>query len=115
MLLNDGVSGGRTYLSPGAIMSMRTIASGDLKTGFTEGNAWGLGVCIVREPQGVTATLSPGSFGHGGAFGTQVWIDPIKKVAYILMISRENFPNADNSDVRKKFQYSAAEVLNSSE
>ena len=114
MLLNDGTYGGRTYLSPNAVISMRTVATGDLKTGFTEGNAWGLGVCIVREPQGITATLSPGSFGHGGAFGTQVWIDPIKKIAYILMISRENFPNADNSDVRKKFQDAAVELSRSS-
>ena len=110
MLINDGAYGGRTYLSKAAVLSMRTVASGDLKTGFTEGNGWGLGVCVVREPQSVTAALSPGSFGHGGAFGTQAWIDPVKKVAYILMISRENFPNADNSDVRKKFQDAAVEL-----
>ena len=109
LLLNDGSVGGRTYLSKTAVDHMRTIASGELKTGFTDGNAWGLGVCVVREALGVSAALSPGSFGHGGAYGTEAWIDPVKKIAYILMISRSNFPNADNSDVRKKFQDTAAE------
>ena len=80
---------------------MSAVQTGDLKTGFTPGNAWGLGVCVVREPRGVSAALSPGSFGHGGAYGTQAWIDPVKKVAYVLMVQRANFPNADASDVQK--------------
>ena len=29
----------------------------------------------LREPQGVTRMLSPGTFGHGGAYGTQSWAD----------------------------------------
>ena len=62
---------------------------------------------MVREPQGVTAMLSPGSFGHGGAYGTQAWIDPVKGVAYVLMVQRANFPNADNSDLRGDFQRAA--------
>ena len=36
--------------------------------------------------------LSPGTFGHGGAWGTQAWIDPVRGVAYILMVQRVEFP-----------------------
>ena len=111
MLLNDGSLDGRRYLKPETVKLMGTISTGDLKTGFTDGNGWGLTACVVREPQGVSATLSPGSFGHGGAYGTQVWIDPLKKRAYILMVQRQNFPNADNSDVRKAFQEAATGAL----
>lgn len=107
LLLNDGKLDGHTYVSKAAVTQLRTVASGDLKTGFTDGNGWGLGVCVVREPQGVSAALSAGSYGHGGAFGTQAWIDPVKSVAYVLMVSRSNFPNADNSEVRKAFQSAA--------
>jgi CubicO group peptidase (beta-lactamase class C family) len=110
MLLNDGALDGKTYLSKAAVTQLRTVASGDLKTGFTDGNGWGLSVCVVRQPQGVSAVLSPGSYGHGGAFGTQAWIDPVKGVAYVLMVSRSNFPNSDNSDVRKVFQEAAAKL-----
>jgi CubicO group peptidase (beta-lactamase class C family) len=111
MLLNEGTLDGRTYLSKAAVQQLRTVASGDLKTGFTDGNSWGLSVCVVREPQGVSATLSPGSYGHGGAYGTQAWIDPVKGVAYVLMVQRANFPNADNSEVRKAFQTAASAAL----
>jgi CubicO group peptidase (beta-lactamase class C family) len=111
MLLNGGALDGRRYLKPKTIMLMHQVHSGALKTGFTEGNGWGLGVCVVREPQGVTAALSPGSFGHGGAFGTQAWIDPVNCRAYILMVQRSNFPNSDASDVRRAFQDAAAAAL----
>ena len=108
MLLNQGTLGGRQYLKPESVKLMSTIQTGDLKTGFTEGNGWGLGCCVVRTPQGVTAVLSPGTFGHGGAYGTQAWIDPVKQVVYVLMVQRSNFPNSDASDVRRAFQAAAA-------
>jgi len=111
MLLNHGALDGRCYLKPETVALLSSVHSGSLKTGFTDGNGWGLGVCVVREPQGVTAALSPGSFGHGGAFGTQAWIDPVKRRAYILMVQRSNFPNSDASDVRRAFQNAAAAAL----
>ena len=109
MLLNGGVLDGRRYLTAESVRLMSTIQTGDLVTGFTPGNAWGLGVCIVREPQGVTEMLSPGSFGHGGVYGTQFWIDIKRGVALIMMIQRSNFKNADDSPVRVAFQKAALE------
>jgi CubicO group peptidase (beta-lactamase class C family) len=52
----------------------------------------------------VTEALAPGSFGHGGAYGTQAWIDPATGVFYVLMIQRQGFGNGDQSEVRKVFQ-----------
>jgi CubicO group peptidase (beta-lactamase class C family) len=111
MLLNGGALDGRTYLKPDSIKLMSSILSGDVKTGFTPGNGWGVAVCVVREPQGVTAMLSPGTFGHGGAYGTQAWIDPVKGAAYVLMVQRQNFPNSDASEVRKAFQQAAVDAM----
>lgn len=108
MLLNQGSLDGHQYLKPESVKLMGTVQTGDLRTGFTAGNGWGLGCCVVREPQGVTEALSPGSFGHGGVYGTQAWIDPAKQRAYILMVQRANFPNSDDSDVRRAFQNAAA-------
>ncbi len=104
MLLNDGELNGKRILSAEAVEKMRTIGTGELVTGFTPGNGWGVGCCVVREPQGVSAELSAGSFGHGGAYGTQAWIDPTKGRIYILMTQRANFPNSDASDLRRAFQ-----------
>ena len=108
MLLNNGLHKGVRILSEESVRKMRTPTTGDLKTGFTAGNAWGIGCCIVREPQGVSKELSAGSFGHGGAYGTQAWVDPVRKRAYILMVQRANFPNSDDSELRKEFQRLAA-------
>jgi CubicO group peptidase (beta-lactamase class C family) len=91
---------------------MTTLQSGELKTGFTEGCGWGLGWCLVRTPQGASEVLSAGSFGHGGAYGTQAWIDPVKKRIYLLLVQRANFLNSDASEVRIEFQKQAAAALN---
>jgi CubicO group peptidase (beta-lactamase class C family) len=110
MLLNGGQLNGIRLLSPESVTQFRTIVTKDLVTGFTPGNGWGVGCCVVREPQGTTAALSAGSFGHGGAYGTQAWIDPVRERAYILMVQRSNFPNADASELRSNFQKVAREL-----
>ena len=109
MLLNGGVLDGRRYLTAESVRMMSTVQTGDLVTGFTPGNGWGLGVCIVRQPQGITEMLSPGTFGHGGAYGTQFWIDTKRGLALVMMIQRSNFKNGDDSPVRLAFQKAALE------
>jgi CubicO group peptidase (beta-lactamase class C family) len=111
MILRGGELDGKRYLKAETVKLMTTIQTGDLKTGFTPGNGWGLGWCVIREPQGVTEMLSPGTFGHGGAYGTQAWIDPKTQRVYLLMVQRANFPNSDASEVRKGFQEAATEAL----
>jgi CubicO group peptidase (beta-lactamase class C family) len=122
MLLNGGTLDGRRYLSAAAMKFLATPQTpADMPTGFfqsdTYGNrganyGWGITTSILRTPHdGVPAMLSPGTYGHGGAWGTQAWIDPVKGVAYILMVQRSNFPNSDASDVRRAFQQAAADAL----
>jgi CubicO group peptidase (beta-lactamase class C family) len=90
---------------------MTTTQSGYIKTGFTEGMSWGLGFQVVKEPTGVTEMLSPGTFGHGGAYGTQSWGDPKTHSIYILMIQRARLGNSDGSELRRAFQEAAATAL----
>jgi CubicO group peptidase (beta-lactamase class C family) len=111
MVLRGGELDGKRYLKPETVRLMTTVQTAGLKTGFTDGNGWGLGWCVVREPQGVTAVLSPGTFGHGGAYGTQAWVDPATKRIYVLMVQRANFPNSDGSAVRRGFQEAASEAF----
>ena len=107
MILNGGELDGHRIVSADAVRQMTSVQTGELETGFTPGNAWGLGWCIVREPQGVTGMLSPGTFGHGGAYGTQAWIDPVKKRVFVLLFQRADIGNSDGSDIRKEFQQAA--------
>ncbi|MGA2439637.1 MAG: serine hydrolase domain-containing protein [Tepidisphaeraceae bacterium] len=109
MLLNGGTLEGRPYLSAKSIHEMTSVQTDGLKAGFVPGSGWGLAFGIVREPKGITAMLSPGTFGHGGAYGTQAWIDPVKGRIYILLIQRGDLDNADNSKFRQAFQEAAAQ------
>ena len=121
MLLNGGMLDGHRYLSAAAMKFLTTPQTGDLPAGFFQGGTfgdhgknygWGIATCILRTPHdGVAAVLSPGTFGHGGAWGTQAWIDPVKGVAYVLMVQRSNFPNSDASDVRRDFQEAVVKAL----
>ncbi len=121
MLLGGGSVAGRSFLSAEAMKFLATPQTGELPTGFFQNDTfgqrgknygWGIGTSILRTPhEGVAAMLSPGSFGHGGAWGTQAWVDPVKGVAYVLMVQRANFPNSDASDVRRAFQQAAVEAL----
>jgi CubicO group peptidase (beta-lactamase class C family) len=120
MLLGGGVFEGKRYLSPAAFQLLTTIQTGELATGFLQtaeygshgsNYGWGIGVAILRTPhEGVAAMLSPGTFGHGGAWGTQAWIDPVRGIAYILMIQRPNM-NGDASEIRRAFQQSAFDAF----
>jgi CubicO group peptidase (beta-lactamase class C family) len=121
MLLGKGVYRGRRYLSEEAMRWLTTVQTGDLATGFMQSAeygshgtnyGWGIGTCILRAPHpGVAAMLSPGTYGHGGAWGTQAWVDPVRGVAFILMVQRSNFPNSDASDVRRAFQQAVVDAL----
>jgi CubicO group peptidase (beta-lactamase class C family) len=71
----------------------------------------GLGFHLVHSPQGVTESLSPGTYGHGGAYGTQAWLDPVRQRAYILLIQRTDLPNSDGSEIRRVFQQTAREFF----
>lgn len=114
LLLADGQFNGQQLLSAESVKAMQTIVTGELTTGFTPGNGWGIACCVVREPQGVSEALSAGSFGHGGAYGTQAWIDPTKDRVYVLMTQRSNFGNSDASELRQEFQRAASAIVRSS-
>src|SRR4030095_7984260 len=111
LMLNKGTRGNTRFLSENAVEEMTKVQTGDLKTGFVDGMGFGYGWAVVREPKGVTAMLSPGSYGHGGAFGTQAWLDPARDRLFLLMIQRADLPNADASDIRRSFQEAAAQEL----
>ena len=101
-MLHKGELNGKRVVSEKAWAEMTKTQTGDIKTGFVDGMSWGYGWQVVKEPKGVTEVLSAGTFGHGGAFGTQGWIDPTKGVFYVLMIQRSGLPNGDASDMRKE-------------
>ena len=111
MMLGKGALGKVRILSEDGVAAMTKVQTGDLKTGFTDGMGFGFGWAVVRQPAGVTEMLSPGSYGHGGAFGTQGWIDPGKDLFVILLIQRTGLQNSDASQMRQELQAAAVGAL----
>jgi CubicO group peptidase (beta-lactamase class C family) len=58
--------------------------------GWLVGGSYGLTWEIVDQPFGELVGHSKGTFGHGGAFGTQGWIDPANNLIRIMLIQRSN-------------------------
>jgi CubicO group peptidase (beta-lactamase class C family) len=87
MMLNDGVYEGRRYLSPFSVHLMTEPHTSAIRpVGWMRGSDYGLAWEIVTDPLGELTGHYAGTFGHGGAFGTQGWIDPKDKLISILLI-----------------------------
>ena len=107
MMLARGAFEGRRVLSESGVDRMTRLQTGDIPYGFVDGMGFGLGWGVVKRPGGVTEALSPGSFGHGGAFGTQAWIDPKKGRFAVLLIQRTGLGNSDGTPIRRELQRAA--------
>ena len=93
MIRNHGALGAVRILAPRTVALMRTNQIGSLYP--TPGMGFGLGF-ETTERSGATGTDSVGSFGWGGAYGTQYRIDPQAHLVVVLML--QLLPNA--TDVR---------------
>jgi CubicO group peptidase (beta-lactamase class C family) len=83
MVLAGGVFEGKRYLSTEAAQQMTSVQTGDLKIG--NGSAgYGFGWSVLRQENRVDGR-SAGSFGHGGAYKTAMWVDPQRQLIMVLM------------------------------
>jgi CubicO group peptidase (beta-lactamase class C family) len=104
MLANGGEFAGRRYLAPETVREMVTSQTGDFEAGFSSGMGWGLGVAVVRRSEGWTDVLPVGTWGHDGAFGTTVMIEPERRLLFLMMIQRGGLnPFVDGLRFRRAF------------
>lgn len=92
MFLAGGVFEGRRYLSEAAIREMTTKQTGDLP------ESYGLGWWTEGQ-----------AFGHGGAYCTNLWVNPEKQLAMVLFIQHSEFPNQMDCKVLENAFKEAAE------
>ena len=92
MILNGGELDGRRYVSEASIREMTTK-----QTGPQIEKAYGLG-------WGIEGT----AFGHGGAHGTQMFIDPESGLATIYLVQHDGFPGDGASSYERFVQTARA-------
>ena len=111
LMLLRGAIGELRIVSEKSVAEMTKNQTGDLTAGFTSNIGMGFGWQVTRQPEGVHAMLSSGTFGHGGAFGTQGWIDPGQDLFVILLIQRVGMANGDASDIRRDVQQVVVDAI----
>ena len=92
MLLNGGELDGRRLLGRWTVDLMRSAHVPDTFPGRQPGRAFGLSVQVVNDPVAAGYSVSPGSYGWIGAWGTHSWMDPREKLVGIMLVQTSN-PN----------------------
>jgi CubicO group peptidase (beta-lactamase class C family) len=91
MMLNAGVYNGKRLLAPESVRVMSAVHTAEIpKAGWLPGGSYGLAWEVVRDPIGTATLMSPGSYGHGGAFSTHGWIDPKKDLVGVYLVQALN-------------------------
>jgi CubicO group peptidase (beta-lactamase class C family) len=85
MLLNEGELDGARVLRAETVRQMTQNATGSMPT--LRGPGWGfsLGFGVVTDPAAAKTRLPVGSYGWGGIYGTQFWVDPTNRVVGVVM------------------------------
>lgn len=86
MLANGGELNGVRILSPRTVELMHAAWIPDTLPGRPAGEGYGLGVRVITDPVKRITTLSKGSFGWSGVFGTHFFVDPSRKLVGVLMV-----------------------------
>jgi len=107
MLLDRGRANGRVLLSPTTVDLMIAPHAPDTLPGSTRGGDFGLSVQVMRDPLALGQRVSSGSFGWGGAYGTNFWIDPKEKLVGVLMIQMQG----GSAETRRDFQNAVMQAI----
>lgn len=118
MLLHEGVFNGRRILKPETVALMGENHIGELPAGVLKTNnkpltndvdffpgqtvRWGLGYMLIPEPG--PNGRSPGCITWAGIFNTYYWLDPVKRVAGVIMTQILPFADAPTLDVYAAFE-----------
>ena len=110
MVLAGGVFGDRRYLSEAAVRQMTATQTGDLLGGGQGEGGYGFGWSTSRRAASATGTVIPGPCGHGGAYATNLSIDPARGLVTVFMVQHAGYPGTDGGKILPAFQ-KAAEAL----
>jgi CubicO group peptidase (beta-lactamase class C family) len=95
MVLAGGEFGGKRYLSEAAVKEMTSLQTGDLPT------AYGLGWSVDRNSK---------TFSHGGAYGTNLRVDPERGLVTVFMVQYAGGKNEAWRKVLPAFLKAAQEI-----
>jgi CubicO group peptidase (beta-lactamase class C family) len=105
MILNGGVHDGKRYLSESAIAEMTSRQTGDAIK-----ESYGLGWSTSGKGRKGTDSIIPGPCGHGGAYATNMWIEPQRPLITIFMVQYAG-PGGESEKMRSAFMKAAVDAF----
>ncbi len=94
MVLNGGTLDGKRFLSEAAVAQMTSKQTGE----------------AVKDGYGLGWTVEGGGFGHGGAYGTDMWIDPKRGLITVFLVQHVGYPS-DGKKCLGAFRKAAEELF----
>lgn len=93
MVAGGGAAGGKRLLSEDAVRVMTTTQTGNLLSGPDDENGYGLGWNTTSRDHSRAWPDGIGVVHHGGAHGTNMWVDPQRAQIKVFMIAQAGWPS----------------------
>ena len=90
MVMNGGVHDGKRIISEASVRAMTSTQTGDLLNQGKGEDGYGLGWSTSRKAN--NESVIPGPAGHGGAYSTNMNIDPQRGLITIWMVQHTGYP-----------------------
>ena len=111
MILNGGVYEGRRYVSENAVRQMTSTQTGDLLSKGNDQSGYGLGWTTTAKAPGSADAVLAGACGHGGAYATDLWLDPQDGLVMVFMVQHAGYPGADGKKILPTFRKAATDAF----
>ncbi len=108
MILRGGTHGDKRVLSEAAVREMTGTQTDDLLNKGKGEGGYGLGFSTTRKAKADGPAVA-GPCGHGGAYATNLWINPDAKLVTVYMVQHAGFPG-DGGKARGAFEKAATDI-----
>jgi CubicO group peptidase (beta-lactamase class C family) len=111
MILKGGTREGKRYVSEAAVREMTSTQTGELINKGKGENGYGLGWSTSRKTRGESGPIIPGNCGHGGAYATNMSIDPDRGLITVFMVQHAGYPGTDGNKIHPAFTKAAFDAF----
>ena len=111
MILSGGELNGKRYISQASLRQMTSTQTGDLLNKGKGENGYGFGWQTDRKAHNDTDPAPIAPCGHGGAYGTNMSVDPEHGLVFIYMVQVAGQLGPDSGKIQPTFKKAALEAF----
>jgi CubicO group peptidase (beta-lactamase class C family) len=113
MVLKGGVHDGTRLISEKSVREMTSTQTGNLLNQGKGDHGYGLGWSTSHRSSGDSGPVIPGPCGHGGAYATDMAIDPGTQLITVFMVQHAGYPGVDGGKILGDFKRAAIAAFGS--